>query len=155
MKGNIEQRGSDTWRVRVRGSVDIETGKRRVQRVTVRGKRRDAQRKLHEMLAALDAGTFVEPTKLTVGEHCRARLGQWGDWREVGALLELPDVSLHALRHTHALMLIDANVDIVRISKRLGHASPEITLRVYAHPFKRDDRKPAAAINDALAGMGA
>lgn len=36
-----------------------------------------------------------------------------GDWREAVLALDLPDVSLHALRHTHASMLIDAGVDIV------------------------------------------
>ena len=52
----------------------------------------------------------------------------------------------------HASQLIDAGVDIVTISKQLGHASPDVTLRVYAHLFRRDDDKAAAAINAALAG---
>jgi integrase len=61
-----------------------------------------------------------------------------------------PDVTFHALRHTHASQLIDAGVDIVTISKRLGHAKPDITLRVYAHLFHKDDSKAAAAINAAF-----
>jgi integrase len=61
-----------------------------------------------------------------------------------------PQVTYHGLRHTHASQLIDAGVDIVTISKRLGHADPSITLRVYAHLFKKDDSKAAAAINAAL-----
>jgi hypothetical protein len=36
----------------------------------------------------------------------------------------VPEVTLHAVRHTHASQLIDAGVDIVTISKRLGIASP-------------------------------
>jgi integrase len=43
-------------------------------------------------------------------------------------------------------------VDIVTISERLGHASPDVTLRVYAHLFRKDDGKAAEAINAALAG---
>jgi integrase len=70
--------------------------------------------------------------------HRRGRLG-------------LANITLHALRHSHTSQLIDAGVDIVTISKRLGHASPDVTLRVYAHLFRRDDGK-AAAINAALAG---
>ena len=62
-----------------------------------------------------------------------------------------PEITFHGRRHTHASQLIDAGVDIVTISKRLGHASPDVTLRVYAHLFRRDD-KAAAAINAALAG---
>jgi integrase len=56
-------------------------------------------------------------------------------------------VTFHALRHTHASQLIDRGVDIVTISKRLGHAKPDITLRTYAHMFRKDDSRAAAAIN--------
>lgn len=59
-------------------------------------------------------------------------------------------VGYHNLRHTHASQLIDADVDIVTISRRLGHASPAITLAIYAHMFKKTDAKAAAAINAAL-----
>jgi integrase len=71
-------------------------------------------------------------------------------WGRTVARLELPDVTWHALRHTHASMLISAGVDIVTISKRLGHAKPDITLRVYSHLFAKDDAAAAAAINAAL-----
>ena len=50
--------------------------------------------------------------------------------------------------------LIEAGVDIVTISKRLGHASPNVTLAIYAHLFRKRDDKAAKAINDALAGFG-
>jgi integrase len=59
-------------------------------------------------------------------------------------------VSFHELRHTHASQLIDANVDVVTIARRLGHSSPAITLNVYAHLFRRDDGKASAAIDAAL-----
>ena len=61
-----------------------------------------------------------------------------------------PGVTFHALRHTHASQLIDAGVDIVTISRRLDHAKPDITLRIYAHLFQKDDSKAAAAINATL-----
>jgi integrase len=68
----------------------------------------------------------------------------WGNFaRSIG----IPEVTFHGLRHTHASQLIDQSVDIATISKRLGHATPAITLSVYAHRFQRDDRKAAAAIN--------
>ena len=74
------------------------------------------------------------------------------EWRDVADRISLKGVPLHALRHTHASQLIDAGIDVVTISKRLGHASPAITLKVYAHLFRKDDGKAAAAINAALAG---
>ena len=66
------------------------------------------------------------------------------------SVIGMPEVTFHALRHTHASQLIDAGVDIVTISKRLGHAKPDITLRIYAHLFRKDDGKAAAAINAIL-----
>jgi integrase len=51
---------------------------------------------------------------------------------------------------TNASQLLDAGVDIVSISKRLGHAKLDITLRIYLHLFRNDDGKAAAAINAAL-----
>jgi integrase len=59
-------------------------------------------------------------------------------------------VSFHALRHTHASALIAAGLDVVAISRRLGHANPTITLNTYAHLFKKDDSGAAIAIEAAM-----
>jgi integrase len=69
------------------------------------------------------------------------------EWADVAASIGMPDITFHALRHTHASQLID----VVTISKRLGHSNPNITLRIYAHLFRQKDDKAAAAINEALA----
>jgi integrase len=74
-------------------------------------------------------------------------------WADFADSIDMPDVTFHALRHTHASQLIDEGVDIVTISKRLGHAKPDATLRIYAHLFRNDDSKAAAAIDAALAKM--
>ena len=55
-------------------------------------------------------------------------------------------VSLHALRHTHASSLIAAGVDVLTISRRLGHASPAITLAVYGHLFSNTDDRAAEVV---------
>ena len=67
-------------------------------------------------------------------------------WARAMSDLELPRVTLHALRHTHASALIASGVDIVQISRRLGHANPSVTLTVYAHLFSQDDNASALAI---------
>jgi integrase len=72
------------------------------------------------------------------------------DWGELAERIGMPEITFHALRHTHASQLIAAGVDIVTISKRLGHAKPSVTLAIYAHMFRTDDSKAAAAINAAL-----
>lgn len=54
--------------------------------------------------------------------------------KKTGALpVVLPDVKFHALRHTHASTLLARGRNIKEVSERLGHSSPEVTLRVYAH----------------------
>ena len=68
-------------------------------------------------------------------------------WSDFAKRIGMAEVTFHALRHTHASQLIDASVDIVTISKRLGHSKPDITLRIYAHLFRKDDSKAADAIN--------
>lgn len=44
-----------------------------------------------------------------------------------------PAISFHELRHTFASMLAQAGVDLLTISKLLGHADTRITSRHYAH----------------------
>ena len=51
----------------------------------------------------------------------------------------VPSIRFHDLRHTHASILIAEGVDIVRVSKRLGHRTPKITLETYAHLFPDTD----------------
>jgi integrase len=62
----------------------------------------------------------------------------------------LPHVSLHTLRHTHASLLIQQGVDILTISRRLGHSSAAITLNVYGHIITSKDR--AADILEGVLG---
>jgi integrase len=71
-------------------------------------------------------------------------------WQDACAALKLPRVSFHALRHTSASALIAAGLDVVAISRRLGHANPTVTMNIYAHLFKRDDSAAANAIEAVL-----
>jgi integrase len=75
------------------------------------------------------------------------------EWRRLVRTLKLPKVSLHALRHTHASQAIAAGLDVLTISRRLGHGSPSITLDVYSHLFKPTDKAAAAVFEDAFAGL--
>jgi integrase len=68
------------------------------------------------------------------------------EWGRVGAAKDLPRVSFHGLRHTHASMLIAAGVDILTISRRLGHSKPSVTLDSYGHLIKGADVAAAEAI---------
>jgi integrase len=68
--------------------------------------------------------------------------------RKAAGLAPEPPLRFHDLRHTFASLLIARGLDIVFVSRQLGHADPSITLRVYAHVF--DAEKHALAASDAL-----
>ena len=72
-------------------------------------------------------------------------------WPVAMAAIDMPAVTLHSLRHTHASMLINAGLDILTISRRLGHSSPTITLNVYGHLIHGGDDR-AAQIMEAAFG---
>jgi len=61
-------------------------------------------------------------------------------------------VSLHAFRHTHASALIASGMDILTISRRLGHSSPTVTLTVYGHLFSNTDDRAAQIVQAAFGG---
>lgn len=76
----------------------------------------------HGLVFSTQKGTPIEPSNL----------GR--DWRRVRDAAGLPATTrFHDLRHTAGSWLIDAGASIVEASEQLGHASPAITARVYAH----------------------
>jgi integrase len=56
------------------------------------------------------------------------------------------EIRFHDLRHTHASCLIAAGHSIKAVSRRLGHGSVEVTLRVYSHLMPNDDAKLANGV---------
>jgi integrase len=53
------------------------------------------------------------------------------------------ECTLHGLRHTHVSQLIASGLDVLTISRRIGHASAVITLKVYGHLFANTDTRAA------------
>jgi Phage integrase family len=62
------------------------------------------------------------------------------------ARLRLP-VTLHCLRHTHVSPLIAAGLDVVTISRRIGHSKSMVTLNTYAHLFGNTDERAATVVD--------
>lgn len=58
----------------------------------------------------------------------------------------LPSIHPHKFRHTQASLLIAEGVDILTVSKRLGHSKVSTTLDVYSHVLSKSD----AAASDVL-----
>ena len=56
-------------------------------------------------------------------------------------------IRIHDLRHSHASWLINNGVNIVAVSKRLGHSTVQQTLKTYTHLLERTDEEMMAMIN--------
>ena len=48
-------------------------------------------------------------------------------------------ITIHQFRHSHATNLINDGVNVVAVSRRLGHSDVSMTLKVYTHLFQKVD----------------
>lgn len=56
---------------------------------------------------------------------------------------KLRKIRLHSLRHTHASLCFEAGMSIKDVQYRLGHSSPDTTMKVYVHVTKSKEKKSA------------
>ncbi len=68
MKGHIKQRSKGSWTIWVDLGRDPETGRRKQQTITVRGAKRDAEKELRELLHSLEVGSYIKPSRITLGQ---------------------------------------------------------------------------------------
>jgi integrase len=110
-------------------------------------------REQQEQRLRIGLGKAPEGSPVFAGPDCRYLSPEALSkaWPGVVAAVGMPGVTLHSLRHTHASMLIAAGVDIFTVSRRLGHASPTITLNTYGHLIRGTDER-AAQIMEAAFG---
>ncbi|USK46310.1 tyrosine-type recombinase/integrase [Cytobacillus oceanisediminis] len=53
---------------------------------------------------------------------------------------DLPSLPIHSLRHTHAVVQLEAGADMKYVQERLGHGSIQVTSDVYAHISKKIEK---------------
>ena len=73
MTGHIERRGKRSWRVKFDAGTDPATGKRVTRRLAIKGTKREAERKLTELLAQRDSGALISAHKVLLRDY----LEQW------------------------------------------------------------------------------
>ena len=61
---------------------------------------------------------------------------------------KVPRIRIHDFRHSHASNLIANGVNIVAVSKRLGHSDINMTLKIYTHLIQKSDDELVNFIND-------
>lgn len=73
-----------------------------------------------------------------------------GWFKDFIAKSNLPDISLHSLRHTNATLLIASGTALTTVAKRLGHANVATTSKVYAHAIRSADEAAAETVENLL-----
>lgn len=63
---------------------------------------------------------------------------------------EVPQITFHELRHTHATLLLIAGVSPKVVQERLGHSNVSITLQTYSHVLPSLQADAAVALNSIL-----
>ena len=68
----------------------------------------------------------------------------WKKSNKYSQLAQVKQIRIHDFRHSHATVLFNAKVNIKEISRRLGHASVQMTINTYSHLYREEED---AAIN--------
>lgn len=76
-------------------------------------------------------------------------------YRKHAQAKKLRYVPIRDLRHTHATLMLEAGVDVVVVSRRLGHSNVAITDKHYLRPRRSVDQAAADALGQLLALDGA
>ena len=69
MRGHIRKRGERSWAIVVDVGHDPQTGKRRQKWISVKGTKRDAERRLPEVIKELNDRTYVEPSGIRLADY--------------------------------------------------------------------------------------
>ena len=65
----------------------------------------------------------------------------------------IPIISVHGLRHTHASLLLFAGVSIASVARRLGHSSMTTTQKTYLHIIQELENQDVDLVMRSLSGL--
>lgn len=65
----------------------------------------------------------------------------------------IPEISVHGLRHTHASLLLFAGVSIASVARRLGHASMTTTQKTYLHVIQELENQDVDLIMRSISSL--
>ncbi len=77
MRGHITKRSKGSYTVVLNLGRSPETGKRKQQWVNVKGTKREAEKRLSELLVQLDNGTYITPKKTTFADYLEMWLNEY------------------------------------------------------------------------------
>ena len=67
--------------------------------------------------------------------------------------MDIPVISVHGLRHTHASLLLFAGVSIASVAQRLGHSSMTTTQKTYLHIIRELENRDVDLVMRSLSSL--
>lgn len=129
---------------RAGGMTTTKTGQSRTVTLT--------NRVLAALLATPDRTGFVFRGRASTGRPLGYSTAQ--EWFAAAiAAAGLPEVTIHALRHTFASVALSRGVPVTDVAQALGHSSPSTTTRTYAHALRQRQGAAELALAEALDGV--
>ena len=133
--------------IKITRALQNVTGKRRMKKPKTKYSRRTIRidpftvsvlkkhRKAQDARKASAGSLYIDQGFVCAREYGKPMYGPnvTNGFKKVLKKCGVREIRFHDLRHTHASILINAGVDIIKISRRLGHARPSITLDIYGH----------------------
>lgn len=136
MAGSLEKRGKESWRLTVSSGFDANGKRIKYTRTTRASSKREAEKELAKFVAEVEAGTYVQPSKMTLAAFVDEWMKHYAEkqlapktlsnYREALKLRILPALGhlrLDAIKPMHLLSFID-NIQEEGIKKGGGKLSP-------------------------------
>ena len=89
-----------------------------------------------DRIFAQDDGTPVHPDSIT------------GWFHDFISRTDLPQISIHSLRHTNITLLLASGIPLKTVSYRAGHAQTSTTANIYSHAIRTADEKAAEVLEN-------
>ncbi len=91
--------------------------------------------------------SFTDDYRVCGGTDCLADTSLDKHNRRYAELAELPHITIHEFRHSHASLLANEGINIQEIARRLGHSKIEITWNTYSHLYPREEERAITILN--------
>src|SRR6266699_1121641 len=149
MKGHLLERSPGHWAI-VLDVKDPSTGKRRRKWHSFRGGKREAQKRLAELITELQQGAYVEPNKQTVAAYFTTWLRDWAPMKAGPKTLErYESLAKHIIAAIGSKPLQHVRgSDLARIYRDLGAKGLSPKTVKHVHVLARGTFRQAVRLGD-------
>lgn len=128
MRGYIRKQGKNSWRIEISLGTRDENGRYKYYRETVKGSKKEAERRCAELIVQLERGINIAPEKITFGEYLDKWLNDYGrsnlsrrtlyDYAEIVNCHIKPELGSIPLCKLHPTHLRDLYTKLLREGRR-------------------------------------